>query len=73
MLGVERKEVYILRRSKYESGKKVVNLLLIADREQRHYMAIKSLSRLLKSSNTKHSPLKSTEINKLNIVKTKKQ
>ena len=73
MLGVERKEVYILRRSKYESGKKVVNLLLIADGEQRHYMAIKSLSRLLKSSNTKHSPLKSAEINKLNIVKTTKQ
>ena len=52
MLGVERKEVYILRTSKYESGKKVINLLLIADGE--HYTAIKSLSRLLKSSNTKH-------------------
>ena len=55
MLGVEGKKVHILRRrSKYESGKKVVNLLLIAEREQRYYMAIKSLSRLLISNNTKH-------------------
>ena len=31
--GVEENKVYPLRRSKYESGKKVVNLLLIAEGE----------------------------------------
>ena len=41
VLGVEGKEVYILSRSKYESGKEIVNLLLIADGEQRHCTAIK--------------------------------
>ena len=63
MLGVEGKKVYPLRRSKHESGKKVVNLLLIAEGEvdedsnavdRRHYSAIKSLSRLLRNNNTKH-------------------
>ena len=54
VLGVEGKKIYILRKSKYESRKKVANLLLIADGECRHYTAIGSLSRLLRSSNSKH-------------------
>ena len=33
VLGVEENKVYPIRRSKYESGKKVVNLLLIAEGE----------------------------------------
>ena len=54
VLGVEGKEVHILRGSKYKSRKKVANLLLIAEGARRHYTTIKSLSRLLKISNTKH-------------------
>ena len=54
VLGVEEKKVYVLRGKKYDYRKKVVNLLLIVDGERIHYMAIKSLSRLLRSSNTKH-------------------
>ena len=54
MLGLEEKKVYILRRSNYELGKKVVDLLLVDEGEQRHYAAIKSLSRVAQSSNTKH-------------------
>ena len=42
VLGVEEKKIYILRGKKYDYPKKVANLLLIADGEQWHYMAIKS-------------------------------
>ena len=45
ILGVEGKKIYILRRSKYESGKKVINLLLIDNGLRRHYTAVKDLSR----------------------------
>ena len=55
MSGVEEKKFYILSGKKYDFRKKVVNLLPIADGEHRHYMAIKSLSRLLRSSNTKRN------------------
>ena len=55
MLVVDGKKIYILRRNKYESGKKVVNLLLIDDGERRHYTAVKDLIRLLRSSNTTHN------------------
>ena len=55
VLGVEGKKIYILRRSKYQSGKEVINLLLIADGEQRHYTVIDDLSRLFRSSNMKHN------------------
>ena len=53
VLGIEENKAYLIRRSKYESGKKVVNLFLIAKGEVnepgkavdwRHYTAIKSLS-----------------------------
>ena len=61
IFGVEENKVYSLSRSTHELGKKVVNLLLIAEGEvdedgrsvyRRHYMAIKSLSRLLASSDS---------------------
>ena len=53
ILGVEEKKVYILRGKKYDYRKKVANLLLIAEGERRHYTAIKSLSRLLASRNSR--------------------
>ena len=55
VLGVEEKKIYILRGKKYDYQKKIFNLLLIAGGEHRHNAAIKSLSRLLKSSNNKHN------------------
>ena len=54
MLGVKGNESYILRLGKYELGRKVTNLLLITNGKKRHYTVIKSLSRLLGGSNTKH-------------------
>ena len=51
VLDIEEKKVYILRGKKYDYRKKVANLLLIADGEHRHNTVIKSLSRLLESSN----------------------
>ena len=51
VLGAEEKKVYILRGKKYDYRKKVANLLLIADGEHRDNTVIKSLSRLLESSN----------------------
>ena len=53
VLGIKGQRMYISRKWKC-SGRKNVNLLLITDVEKRHYMAIKSLSRLLGSSNSKH-------------------
>jgi len=50
-----RNEIYIARRSDYNSKhSKQVNLLMIVDGKNRHYTAVKSLSRLLKSLNAKH-------------------
>ena len=47
-------DIYTLRRSKYNNDRKQVNLLLICDGNKFHYTAIKNLSRLLSSSNSKH-------------------
>ena len=95
VLVVEENKVYHLRRSKYESGKKVVYLLLIAEGEvdedgkavdRTHCMAMKNISRLLASSNSKKEHKQHfcmnclqgflTEINRdkhQNIVKTMEQ
>ena len=54
VLGVKGQKIYICRKSKYNDRKNIVNLLLIVDGEKRHYTVIKSLSRLLGSSNSKH-------------------
>ena len=54
ILGVKGQRIYICRNSKHYNRKNVVNLLLIDDGEKRHYTAIKSLSRLLGDSNSKH-------------------
>ena len=53
VFGVGEREIYICRKSKY-NDRKNVNLLLITDEKKRHYTAVKSLSRLLRSSNSKH-------------------
>ena len=53
-LGVKEQRIYICRNSKHYDQKNIVNLLLITDGEKRHYTAIKSLTRLLASSNSKH-------------------
>ena len=86
VLGVERKKVHILRGKKYDYRMKVTNLLRIAEGECRHCTAIKSLTSLLASSNSRHghkqhfcmncfqgSQLKSAGISILNIVKRTKQ
>ena len=53
MLGLEGKDIYIYRNSNYKSIMEI-NLLMIFKNGIWHYMEIKSLSRLLRSSNTKH-------------------
>ena len=52
VLGYERKDIYTLRRG--TNLPKEINLLLISEKGVRHYTAIKSLSRLLTSRNTKY-------------------
>ena len=64
-LAVEGRDIYIHRKSQRMMGPlgpescsdlmdREINLLLISEDGKNHYTAIKSLSRLLKSSNTKH-------------------
>ena len=53
VLGLEGKDIYILRNSN-RSDYREINLLMISENGINHYTAIKSLSRLLRSSNTKH-------------------
>ena len=52
VLGLEGKDIYILRNS--NQSDREINLLMISEDGINHYTAIKSLSRLLTSSNTKH-------------------
>ena len=52
MLGLDGKDIYILRNS--GRSHREINLLMISKDGINHYKAIKSLSRLLRSSNTKH-------------------
>ena len=53
VLGLEGKDIYILRNSN-RSYYREINLLMISENRINHYTAIKSLSRLLGSSNAKH-------------------
>ena len=51
----KKRNIYTVRRPESNvKCKKQVNLLMIADGENRHYTAIKSISRLLKSLNATH-------------------
>ena len=47
------RDIYICRKIKL-TKREGVNLLLIPDGENRHYTVVKSLTRLLRSSNSKH-------------------
>ena len=50
----QKKNIYTVRRSKHNvKCKKQVNLLMVVDGEERHYTAIKSISRLLSKLNGK--------------------
>ena len=52
ILAEESKQIYICRKGgDYD---RIVNLMLITENNIKHYVAIKSLSRLLRSSNTKN-------------------
>ena len=53
VLGVKGRDIYICRKTN-PTNREGVNLLLITNGEKRHYAAIKSLTRLLASSNSKH-------------------
>ena len=52
LLAIEDKQIYICGKGgPYE---RVINLMIITENNRKHYIAIKSLSRLLRSQNTKH-------------------
>ena len=53
VLGLEGKDIHIHRNSNYKSDREI-NLLMISEIGTNHYVAIKSLSRLLSGSNSKH-------------------
>ena len=53
MLAVEGRDIYIHRKGQRMMGREI-NLLMVSEDGINHYTVIKSLSRLLKSSNTKH-------------------
>ena len=53
VLAVEGRDIYIHRKGRRMMGREI-NLLMVSEDGTNHYTAIKSLSRLLKSSNTKH-------------------
>ena len=53
VLAVEGKDIYICRKG-IGAHKQEVNLMLVSDGDKWHYTAIKSLSRLLSSSHSKH-------------------
>ena len=52
VLAIEDRQIYICRKGgNYE---RIANLMLITENNRKHYMAIKSLSRLLSKQNSKH-------------------
>ena len=53
VLGVDGREIYIHRKGRRGANREI-NLLLVSQNGMKHYTAIKSLSRLLRSSNTKN-------------------
>ena len=52
ILAFKGRQIYICRKGKEYD--RVANLMLITDNNSKHYVAIKALSRLLRSSNTKN-------------------
>ena len=71
VLFVSKKNIFIARRSEFNGKRgKQANLLMIVDGENRHYTAVKSLSRLLKSLNAKHHGAYHFCVNCLNGFRT---
>jgi len=71
VLFASQKSIYIAHRSDYNSKRrKQANLLMIVDGENRHYTAVKSLSRLLKSMNATHKGAYHFCVNCLNGFRT---
>ena len=71
VLFVNKKRIFIARRSEFNvKRRKQANLLMIVDGENRHYTAVKSLSRLLKSMNSKHHGAYHFCVNCLNGFRT---
>ena len=52
LLAIEGKQIYICRKG--GNHERIINLMIISKNNRKHYVAIKSLSRLLSSENTKH-------------------
>ena len=52
LLVIEGKQIYICRKG--GNHERIINLMIISENNRKHYVAIKSLSRLLSSENTKH-------------------
>ena len=52
LLAIEGKQIYICRKG--GNHKRIINLMIISENNRKHYVAIKSLRRLLSSENTKH-------------------
>ena len=52
VLTVEDRQIYNCRKGRYYD--RIVNLMLITENNRKHYVAIKSLSRLLSKQNSKH-------------------
>merc|ERR1711911_63802 len=68
---VNQKSINIARRSDFNCKRsKQVNLLMIVEGENRHYTAVKNLSRLLKSLNAKHKGAYHFCLNCLNGFRT---
>ena len=70
ILAFENKKVYICRKGKEYD--RVVNLMLITDNNEKHYVAIKSLRRLLSRQNSKHKESQHFCINCLQGFREKK-
>ena len=72
VLLVNKKSIYIARRSEFNNKRssKQANLLMIVDGENRHYTAVKSLSKLLSSMNAKHKGAYHFCVNCLNAFRT---
>ena len=70
ILAFENKKVYICRKGKEYD--RIANLMLITDHNKKHYVAIKSLRRLLSRQNSKHKEFQPFCINCLQGFREKK-
>ena len=53
ILAIEDRQIYICRKG--DNYEHMINLMLIMENNRKHYVVVKSLSRLLRSQNTKHN------------------